>query len=217
MSAIKAVLFDLDGTITDPGIGITNSVMHALKYYGFEEADRTKLYSFIGPPLAESFEHYCGISAEESYRAVDHYREYFSDKGIFENEVYDGVPAMLAALQVTGIPTALSTSKPEVYAKRILDHFGLSQYFACVTGSELDGRRVRKADVIRETLQRIGLEPSDDIMMVGDREHDIIGAHEAGLPAIGVLYGYGSREELEAAGAEHIAATPDELRALLLG
>lgn len=211
---IKNVLFDLDGTITDPAEGITNSVIHAMKSYGLKIPERSELYKFIGPPLAASFEKYCGFSPEESIRAVSRYREYFSDKGIFENKVYPGVEDMLASLKNRGIGIYLATSKPEVFAKKILDHFGLDAYFRGVVGSELDGRRTEKAEVIACVMKKYDL---DNAVMVGDRSYDIVGAKKNGIASVGVTYGYGGEEELSDAGAEYIVQTVEALAELLLG
>lgn len=208
------VFFDLDGTLTDPAIGITNAVMYALRHYGIEVADRSTLYPFIGPPLTDSFENYFGFSKEKAIEAVEVYREYFSRKGIFENRVYDGVPAMLQALCDSGVRAVLATSKPLVFADRILAHFGLKSYFYYTAGSELSGERVEKAEVIRYALENCRLLPVDSVVMVGDRSYDVAGAAACGLPAIGVSYGYGSREELQ--DALYIADSVEELQKILL-
>lgn len=211
MKEYNYVLFDLDGTLTDPGEGITNSVAYALKKYGINVDDKTQLYSFIGPPLHESFEKYYGFSKEESLKAVDCYREYYRDKGIFENSVYDGVVSLLKMLSDNGKKIILATSKPEVFAKRILEHFSLNGYFEFAAGANLDGTRTNKADVIEYALESCGITDKDSVVMVGDREHDIIGANKNGIDSIGVLFGYGSREELENAGATYIAETVEEI------
>lgn len=210
----ETVLFDLDGTLTDPGLGITNSVMYALDRFGIHESDRTKLYTFIGPPLWDSFMRYYGMSREEADRAVDFYREYYADRGLFENAVYPGIPQMLEALKAQGKTLAVATSKPEGFSRQILDHFGLSSYFDRIAGASMDRSRSRKADVIRYALEGL---PADlgTTVMVGDREHDVLGARELGLPCVGVLYGYGDRQELETAGALAIAATVEELKLAL--
>ena len=210
------VLVDLDGTLTDPGEGITNSVAHALRRFGLPVPPRPQLYKFIGPPLADSFQQYYGLSSEQARQGIAFYREYFRDRGIFENTVYQGIPALLAALKDAGCTVVMATSKPELFAQRIADHFGLTQYFDCIAGASMDETRVRKADVIEYALDRIGLQDRDAAVMVGDREHDVLGARQAGLRTIGVLYGYGSRAELEQAGAAAIAADVPSLRALLL-
>lgn len=205
--------FDLDGTITDSSLGITNSVMYALKKFGIAEHDRRKLYPFIGPPLTASFREYYGFSEEEALRAVAYYREYYQDKGIFENRVYDGFGEMLGKPKAAGKRLAVATSKPEPYARRIIDYFELSSYFDYVAGMELGGGRGTKAEVIRYALAVCGIGDKDKagVLMVGDREHDVFGAKEAGIDCLGVLYGFGSREELERAGADYIAGSVEEI------
>lgn len=208
------ILFDLDGTLTDPGLGITNSVAYALKRYGIEVSDRESLYSFIGPPLSDSFMKYYGFSEEKSMEAITVYREYFRDKGIFENEVYRGIPELLEKIKELGKTTVLATSKPEEFAVRILQHFELMKYFDIVAGASMDEKRNKKGDVIRYALNKGNLSP-EKAVMVGDREHDILGAKENGLPSIGVLYGYGDRDELQNAGADYIAETVEDIFAYL--
>ena len=210
----KTVLFDLDGTLTDPGLGITNSVAYALKKYGIEVSDREKLYSFIGPPLNDSFKKCYGFSDEKAMEAIMYYREYFSDKGIFENEVYDGIKELLRRVKESGRKIVLATSKPEEFALRILEHFELTEFFDVVAGASMDEKRNKKGDVIKYALEKGCLTP-EDAVMIGDREHDIFGAQENGIDTIGVLYGYGSRDELEKAGAMHIAETVDDVYTLL--
>ena len=215
------ILFDLDGTLTDPGLGITNSVMHALNHYGIHVADRSELYKFIGPPLSQSFERFYGFSKEDAHHAVDVYREYFSVKGLFENEVYPGIKELLKELKAQGKVLCLATSKPEIYAKQILEHFELDGYFDFVSGSLLSGERTDKAEVIAwamHSLTQMGLDcDPGHMVMIGDREHDILGAHKNQLPAIGVLFGYGSAEEFEEANAEAMAETVEALRVMLTG
>ncbi len=208
------ILFDLDGTLTDPGQGITNSVAYALKNYGIEVEDRKSLYSFIGPPLKDSFMKYYGFSEEKAMEAIWCYREYFADKGIFENEVYDGVRELLERIKNSGRKTVLATSKPEEFAVRILEHFDLMQYFDVVAGASMDEKRNKKGDVIKYAMEKGGFS-SHGAVMVGDREHDIFGAKENGLKSIGVLYGYGSEEELKTAGADYIAKTVDDIFSIL--
>lgn len=215
MKNYDAVLFDLDGTLTDPGEGITNSVAHSLKKYGIEVEDKTSLYKFIGPPLHESYEEYYGFSREEAMKAVDYYREYYRAKGIYENELYDGVENMLSALYASGKKIILATSKPEIFAKEILRHFGLAKYFTYVAGANLDGTMTDKAEVVAYALTEGGVKDKSTAVMVGDRKHDIIGAKKNGIDSIGVLFGYGSREELETAGADCIAENADEICRIL--
>lgn len=200
----QVVLFDLDGTLTDPGLGITNSVMYALKKWGIEVGERSELYKFIGPPLQESFERFYGFSEEKAKQSVEYYREYFREKGLFENEVYEGTEELLKTLHDSGYKILLATSKPEEFAIRILEHFQLAKYFNCIGGASMDGVRSKKADVISYVLKKAGIEDLSKAVMVGDREHDIIGAKQVGIDSIGVLFGYGNYEELENAGATYI-------------
>ena len=214
--SLEYILFDLDGTLTDPAIGITNAVMHALKKYGIAVSDRKELYKFIGPPLWDSFEKYCGFSKEEANTAVEYYREYYRDKGMFENRVYDGCEDLLKELKDNGKILIVATSKPEVFAEQILEHFGIAKYFTFIAGSTLDGSRVKKGDVIRYALESCNIIDGSQAIMIGDREHDIIGAKETGLISIGVLFGYGSRAELEEAGADFIVSTIEDIGKVIL-
>lgn len=205
------VLFDLDGTLTDPGLGITNSVMYALKKWGIEVKDRSELYPFIGPPLQESFETFYGFSKEKAAQSVEYYREYFREKGLFENEVYDGIEDLLKRLKDSGRTLILATSKPEEFAIRILKHFHLADYFTVLGGASMDGSRSQKADVISYALEKGKVKDLTKAVMVGDRKHDILGAKQVGMDSIGVLFGYGNQKELEDAGATYIAANVSEL------
>ena len=214
MERIKNVLFDLDGTLTDPAEGITNALMHAQRRLGRTVSPREELYVFIGPPLIEMFMSEWGLTRAEAEQALLYYREHFSVKGLFENVPYPGIGDCLAALRAAGLRLFVATSKPEPLSLRILEHFDLLQYFEAVAGSTLDETRTKKGEVIAYALSTYGLDPSETVM-VGDREHDVIGARENGLPCIGVLYGYGSREELTAAGAAALAADLGELSGLL--
>jgi phosphoglycolate phosphatase len=212
---IKHVLFDLDGTLTDPGEGITNSVAYALERYGIEVKDKSTLNCFIGPPLSQSFTKYFGFDEQRANEAVNVYREYFATKGIFENKLYDGVCELLSALKKEGKTVILATSKPEIFAAKILEHFKIMEYFDIVCGSELNGNRVDKHEVIECALERADITDRSNAVMVGDRLHDIIGAESSGLTSVGVTYGYGSIEELETAGATHTVNTVEELKALI--
>lgn len=207
----KYLLFDLDGTLTDPGLGITNSVMYALRKFDIYVDDRTSLYRFIGPPLMDSFEEYYGFSREQCVLAVKYYREYFTERGMFENTVYDGIPELLTRLKEKGRTLAVATSKPEPFAVKILQHFGLYDCFELVAGATLDETRNKKADVISYALERFGVSDRAAAIMIGDREHDIIGAKENGLDSMGVLFGYGSCDELKRAGATFIAEKPVDI------
>lgn len=215
LSGYGAIMFDLDGTLTDPKVGITTSVQYALAKFGIEVSDRETLVPFIGPPLIESFERYYSFSHEQAVEAVAAYREYFGVTGLYENELYAGIPELLASLKDRGVALGVATSKATVFAEQIVAHFGIAQYFDVVVGSNLDHTRVAKAEVIGYLRSEHLPFQTDRIVMIGDREHDIIGAKAHGLSAIGVTYGYGSRLELETAGAIGVAETVSELGALL--
>lgn len=212
----NTVLFDLDGTLTDPGVGITNSVAYALGKWNIEVSSREELYCFIGPPLTDSFERYYGFSKEQALLALKYYREYFSDKGIYENEIYSGIKDMLSVLKEKGKRVVLATSKPEKYAVEILKYFGITDYFDFIAGATMDETRNKKADVIAYALKNAEINDLKTAVMIGDREQDITGAVCNGLDSIGVLYGYGSREELEHAGATYKAQTVDDILKIVL-
>lgn len=197
------ILFDLDGTLTDPGVGITNSVSYALQKCGVTPPPREALYPFIGPPLLDAFSTFYGFSPTQCQDALCYYREYFSETGIFENKLYDGIPDLLAMLCQRGLRLALATSKPELFARQILAHFDLTKYFSLIAGSTMDETRTAKDEVIAYALD--GLVTPCSALMVGDRKHDVLGAKRCGLDSLGVLYGYGSREELLEAGATYLA------------
>ena len=205
------VLFDLDGTLTDPGEGITNSVAYALNKLNIKVKDKTELYNFIGPPLIDSFMKYYDMSYKDGLKAVDYYREYFGVTGIFENQVFDGIHELLADIKKSGRTISLATSKPEVYAKKILEHFDLTQYFDFVGGATMDETRSKKVDVIAYTIKQLSVTDKSKVVMIGDRHHDIEGANQNGIDSIGVLFGYGDREELETAGATYIAETINDI------
>ncbi len=207
-------LFDLDGTLTDPGEGITRSVAYALSFFGIEVKDRTALYPFIGPPLVDSFSTFYGFSPEQARQAVERYREYFSRQGIFENELYPGIKELLEDLKRHGVRILLASSKPELYARKILEHFQLLPFFDFVAAATMDDTRSKKTDVVRYALESCGISP-DRAVMIGDRHHDIEGAKDNALESIGVLWGYGSREELSAAGATLLAESVPQLASLL--
>ncbi len=209
------IFFDLDGTITDPGIGITNSVAHALAKWNIHVEDRTTLYRFIGPPLIDSFQQFYGFSREDSIRSVEYYREYYRDRGIYENEVYPGIEDMLAALKRAGKKVVLATSKPEEFARMILEHFHIDGYFDFVAGATMEETRTKKTEVIAYALEQCGIRDVSSVVMVGDRDYDILGAKAFGMDSIGVLFGYGSREELNRAGATYLAETVEDILPLV--
>jgi len=210
------LFFDLDGTLTDPAKGITNSFIHALKYFGIEIPSYEKLCSFIGPPLVDTFKSQFGFSEEKAAEGVKKYREYFSSKGLLENSVYPGIPELLENLQKAGKKLVVATSKPEEYSVKIIEHFGLSKYFENVCGSLMDETRSKKDEVIAYAIERNCIQDKSKILMIGDRKHDILGAKKVGLKSCGLLFGYGSREELEAAGADFIAENLSQLQDICL-
>lgn len=211
MKQYDIIFFDLDGTLTDPGEGITNSVMYALDKFGIQVSERSQLYKFIGPPLIESFEKFYGFTNLEAQKAVEYYREYFSDKGIFENKVYEGIEELLKAIKASGKQIILATSKPEEFAVRILEHFHLLHYFDDVAGASMDESRNKKDEVIAYALEKNAIFDKNAVLMVGDRKHDILGAKKCGLDSMGVLYGYGDKTELVEAGATYIVEQVNEL------
>lgn len=214
MMKCKCVLFDLDGTITDSGPGIKNSFRYAFKEMQDDTIDLDDLNRFIGPPLKYSFANICGYDDEKADRAVKSYRTYYREKGIFENTVYDGVRELIIKLHNANIKVCLATSKPEIFARQILDHFELTEYFDVIVGSGMDELGSGKAPIVKAAAEQSGADHKE-IVMIGDRLHDILGAKENNLTSIGVLYGYGSREELEEVGADYIVTTIDELEELL--
>jgi phosphoglycolate phosphatase len=207
------ILFDLDGTLTESGPGIIHSVQYALQSFGIDELDHAKLERFVGPPLLDSFSQFYGFSPDMARTALHRYREYYESTGIFQNSVYAGIPALLDKLAAAGKKMYVATSKPENYAHQILEHFKLSSRFIFIGGSDMEETRVRKDEIIRYVLDKNGLSDGekDSVVMVGDRHHDIEGAARNGIRSVGVLYGYGSREELVSAGADSVAATVDAL------
>ncbi|WP_296884417.1 MULTISPECIES: HAD family hydrolase [unclassified Thomasclavelia] len=209
----KHILFDLDGTLTDPMMGITKSVRYALNYYGIEVKDLNDLLPFIGPPLRDSFKEYYGFDEAKANEAVEKYREYYKTDGIFDNKVYQGMVECLQTLKDNGKKLYVATSKPEFFAKQIIEHFSLSKYFEYVGGSEFNSRE-KKAEVIEYVLKTNQID-NDDVIMVGDRKHDIIGAHENKIPCVGVLYGYGTEDELKQYQADYLVSTVEELTELL--
>lgn len=211
----QTILFDLDGTLTDSGQGILNSVAYALEKMGIEEPDAANLNRFIGPPLYESFSRFYQLSPEDTQSAVDTFRVYFKEKGMFENQLYPGIIPLLEELRTVGKTLVIATSKPEIFAKQILEHFGIAHYFDVIAGASLDSSRISKADVIGYAINQLEAFPKHAVM-IGDREHDIEGARRHQLPAIGVLYGYGSKQEFEKAGATMIVETVQDLKRVLL-
>jgi phosphoglycolate phosphatase len=212
--AYSHIFFDLDGTLTDSAPGITNAIIYARKKWGLPAGTNADYYKFIGPPMPESYEQFWGFSHEDAVRFLADYREYFSQKGLFENNVYPGILSLLQDLKAAGRHLYIATTKPTEFSQRIADKFGFSQYFDIISGAGLTSDNT-KYDVIRNARDACGVDMSDAVM-VGDRFHDVEGAHAHHIPCIGVTYGFGSREELTQSGADFIVDTVDELGALLL-
>ena len=216
MPRYKYAFFDLDGTLTDPAVGITDSVMYALDKFGIHVSDRRELFKFIGPPLLDSFRDFYGFDEQKAREATRHYREFFRDRGIFENELYPDIPPLLQRLRDAGLRLAVATSKPQEFAIRIAEHFGLAGYFDFIAGAAMDETRTAKWEVIEYAMENLGITDPGSVIMIGDREHDVLGARRCGIDCIGVLYGYGSREEFESCGAKYIAATAPEVGDIIL-
>ena len=211
------LLFDLDGTLTNPKEGITKSVQYALRHFGIEVADPDTLTPYIGPPLIPSFMEFHGLTQEQALEALQVYRKRFESVGLFENEVLDGVPEMLCSLKQKGRYVAVASSKPEAYVRRILEHFDLLQFFDEVVGASMDEKLSAKKDIIGEALRRMGKSPGDqDVLMVGDRMHDVEGAKLCGLDSLGVYTGFAPEGELEEAGATFIFRTIGEMEGFLV-
>lgn len=214
----KYILFDLDGTLTDSAEGITKCVQYALKALGVDEPDLNNLRPFIGPPLVECFIKLYGFTEEQAKFGTAKYRERYKDTGIYENKVYPGVPEMLAQLKASGLHLALATSKPLVFAQRVTDYFNLSQYFDYICGPDLTGSHLpAKADVIADAMQKLGVSDKSEVLMVGDRSQDVIGALKCGIACAGALYGYGGHKELADAGCTIFVDTPQDIVKLVCG
>ncbi|MDR3206766.1 MAG: HAD hydrolase-like protein [Oscillospiraceae bacterium] len=212
----KFLLFDLDGTIVNSQTGVTRAVQYALARRGIDVKDADTLTPFIGPPLRDSYRRHYGFEGPALEAVIADYREYYAKQGVFENTLYPGMDDLLKTQRGQGKTLILATSKPTVYAEQILNHFGLLACFSFVAGATLNGGRDRKQQVIAYALENQGITEKSRAVMIGDKEHDVLGAKALGLDSIGVLYGFGTRAELEAAGATHIAPTVPALAALLL-
>lgn len=199
------VFFDLDGTLTDSGEGIINAAIYALEKYNIEVNDRSELRKFIGPPLQDSFSTDYGFQEDEIEDVIKIFREYYSEKGIFENTIYENIQAMLFELKNRGKKLVVATSKPEVFTKKVLDHFNISSYFDYVSGATLNNEKIKKVDIIRDAICKLGITDKSKVIMVGDRKLDVLGAKENGIDSIGVLWGYGDLLELEKVGPTYIA------------
>ena len=212
-----SVLFDLDGTVVDSSEGVTKSVSYALKKRGYGDVAAGDLLCFIGPPLREQFMAYCGVGKEEGEALVKAYREYYHDTGIWEARVYDGIPALLAAVKKAGSAVLLATSKPEAFAVRILEHFGLAKYFDFVAGANLDNTRTDKAEVIRYALDNLSPEKAARPLMIGDCPQDLAGANACRIASLAVTYGFGDRREMEALCPVTFCDSPEDVQKYLLG
>ena len=212
--AYSYAFFDLDGTVTDSSLGITRSVQYALQKMGYEVPPKENLMGFIGPPLFWSFSHYFNMPEKEAKRAIDTYREYYAVTGMLECTLYEGIRAVLEALNARGIHCVLATCKPHFFANKILAHYQLDSLFEFVSGPEIDGTRGEKDEVIAYAMEQLGIRDPASILMIGDREGDVLGAKKHGIDCAGALWGFGSQEELEQAGARYLCASPEDLRAL---
>lgn len=214
ISSFTHLFLDLDGTLTESAPGIMNSARHALEYYGIHNVPESTLKKFIGPPLMDSFKDFFGFPPEKAREAMKKYREYFGEKGLFENSVYDGIRETLEKLKSKGKHLFLATSKPEIYTNRILEKFNLTHFFEFVGAADVEETRSEKAKVIEYVIKENHLEEEREkgkILMIGDRKHDIIGAHKNNIPCCAVLWGYGSREEFSEFNADFIIEKPGEL------
>jgi len=211
MGKYEVILFDLDGTLTDPKVGITKAVKYALSKYDIKVEGLDVLEKFIGPPLGESFKEFYSFPDDKIEEVIEYYREYYGDKGIFENKVYSDIPNLLKKLKEKGKLLVVATSKPTVFAKKILEYFNIDSYFDLVVGSNMDGTRILKADVISYIFSELDIKDLKKVVMVGDRKHDIIGAKKNNIDSIAVAYGYGSQKELEEAKPTYYASTVKEI------
>lgn len=212
---IQTILFDFDGTLFDTGEGILRSVQYALESFGIHETDTARLRKFVGPPLFDSFKELYGMPPEQAQAATERYRERYYPIGVYECEIYSGIPELLAQLRAEGFCVAVATGKPTPLARTILQRFDMERLFDCVIGSEYDGLRSTKAEVVAAVLAETHT-ASAAALMVGDRKYDVIGAAACGVPCIGVYYGYAEPGELEAAGAAATVQTVAELSEHLL-
>lgn len=214
--SFEYILFDLDGTLTDPSEGIINSVIYALNKQGILETDREKLKSFIGPPLIDAYMEHYGFSREKALQTVGFYREYFSVKGLFENKIYEGIAPMLKRLYASGNRLVLATSKPQPFAEQILKHFGIFDYFYFVAGATMDETRSHKDEVLEYAIKECSVTDPARSVMIGDRKYDVLGGQKFGFKTVGLLYGFGSEEEIASCSPDFMAKTVDELTEILL-
>lgn len=215
MNKYRYIIFDLDGTISDPKEGLINSIVYSCKKFGINDYNPEEFTSFIGPPLHISYKSRFNLSDAEAEKIVKYYREYYSDKGKFENSLYSGIPEFLEYLKSKNYILAVATSKPTVFSKEILEHFCLADYFDVVIGSNLDNTMSEKSEIIAEVIKKLNLEAPNKCIMIGDRKFDIIGAHQNGIKCISMLYGYGSMQEFKAHNADYIFETLEEIKQIL--
>ena len=214
-SEAEYVFLDLDGTLTDPSLGIINATVQALEYFGIHEEDREKLADFIGPPLYVSFAKHYGFGLEKSKKAIEVFQDYYAPKGLYENTPYPGMRELLARWNGEGRKLVLATSKPEIFAMQILERFGMAGSFTFIAGGDPCETRVHKSDVIRYAMEKMGIGQNIRAVMVGDTKYDVLGAAEFGFPTVGVLYGFGKKEDLEEAGARWLVSSVEELGRLM--
>lgn len=212
---VKAILFDLDGTLIDSSVGITKSAQYALKHYGIEEPNLQKLYKFIGPPLSDSFRKYYHFSEEQARNAVAVYRERYNKIGIFECSLYPGVEACIRKLKEQGYLIGMASSKPETSCKRILEHFGILELFDDVVGATMDGRIGTKEEVLLEVMRRWSQLSREEMCLIGDTLFDVEGAGLVGVGCIAVSFGFGDVEEMKKAGAIAVCDSMDTLPELI--
>lgn len=212
---LKYVFFDLDGTIIEPAKGITNSAKYALEKYGINVKSNDELLPFIGPPLMDSFKQFYGFDDKKANEAVSYYREYYKEKGIFECSLYPHIITLLKKLKDKGYTLIIATSKPELFAIEILKHFRIDNYFSFVAGASMDGKISKKEDVIKYALNHLNINDSTEVIMVGDRMHDVIGARKNNIDCIGVLYGYGSEQEFVNCNCKYIVSNQLDILEIL--
>lgn len=218
MNKYNYVFFDLDGTIIDTGEGVMTSVKYSLEKMGIEAPAMEELRKFVGPPLLVSYREFYGMNEEDARKAVSLYREFYKDNGLFMGAPYEGVMETFAKIKEMGLKLVVATSKPEEYSVKIAKHFGFYQYFDMICGATFDGTRDNKADIIRYAFDKMGIDENDcdDVIMVGDRKFDIIGAKSVGMKSVAVLYGYGNRAEFEEAGADYIVEKATDVLDILM-
>lgn len=211
----NTIMFDLDGTLTDTGEGITNAVTYALGKFGIKVNDKTELYKFIGPPLKDSYKNFYGFNDEQVKLGIKYYREYYSEKGLYQNRIYDGIENLLKKLYDDGRTIVTATSKPEEYAVKIIEKLGIAKYFKYIAGADMQGTRISKSDVIKYALEHCKVSDFSEVLMIGDREFDVKGSAKFGIDCVGVLFGYGNFDELKNAGAKYIVNTADEIYSVI--